>query len=262
MTSIVTAGEARRALRKAANPEKAKFLQKYFRTEKGGYGEGDVFIGLIVPDLRRIAKNARGLPLAETVDLLRSKIHEERSLALEVWTLQYPKANEETREKIVKAYLKERKYINNWDLIDGSAPKIFGKYLMKRDRSILYDLAVSKSLWDRRIAILTTNAFIREGDFADTIRIAKILLHDTHDLIHKAVGWMLREMGHKSEAKLETFLEKHAHEMPRTMLRYSLERLPPPRRAYFMGLKAAREGNSATKKSSTKRSPAKSRKRQ
>jgi 3-methyladenine DNA glycosylase AlkD len=262
MKSIGTAVEARRALRKAASAEKAKFLQKYFRTEKGGYGEGDIFLGLVAADLKRIAKEARGLSLGQTTDLLRSKFHEERSLALEIWTLQYSKADEATREKIVKAYLKDRKYLNNWDLIDGSAPKIFGKHLMGRDRSILYQFAVSKSLWERRISILTTHTFIRAGDFDDTIRIAKILLHDTHDLIHKAVGWMLREMGLRNEAKLEAFLERHAHEMPRTMLRYSLERLPPARRVFFMGRKAAREGISAAKKSSTKRPRVSTRKKQ
>jgi 3-methyladenine DNA glycosylase AlkD len=236
-----TAAQARKALRAFANPAKALKATRFFRTGKGEYGEGDKFIGGTTPEIRGIAREFRDLPLREVVTLLRSSVHEERTLALMILVLQFDRAGRAdrgdsgAREKIYRLYLRERRHVNNWDLVDGSAPYIVGAFLFEsRDRSVLFDLAGARSLWDRRIAIVATWYLIRKGDFADALRISALLRDDTHDLIHKAVGWMLREIGKRDVAVLEKFLEKHAAHMPRTMLRYSLERLTPTRRKYFM----------------------------
>lgn len=212
-------------------------LSRFFKTGPGEYGEGDRFLGLTVPQVRGVAKRYRGMPATALVPLLRSPFHEERLLALVMWVERAKRGSEIEHEKLAKLYLRHRRHINNWDLVDVSAEHVLGHYLRDRDRAILYDLALSRTLWDRRIAIITTFHFIRRGDFGDTLRLSELLLADRHDLMHKAVGWMLREVGKRDVAELQRFLDRHAPVMPRTMLRYSLERLPPKRRAHYMGAK-------------------------
>lgn len=221
-------------LKKAANPKTASFLQGYFKTSPGEYGEGDQFRGIKVPVIRKIVRKARALPMDEVVLLLHSPWHEDRLLALLVWVYQFERADEEGREKIYKTYLDQPVYINNWDLVDLSAPTIMGGYLYDNDRSILYKMARSNNLWDRRKAVMTTSYFIRNNDFEDTLSLAEILLHDSEDLIHKAVGWMLREIGKRDLEVEESFLIKHYKNMPRTMLRYAIEKFPEERRQDYL----------------------------
>jgi 3-methyladenine DNA glycosylase AlkD len=217
-----------------ADPEKAKILSRFFKTGKGQYGEGDVFLGIVVPKQRTVAKKYSGLSLGEIGRLLTSKIHEHRFVALIILVNTYKNADEEDREKIVDFYLKQTRNINNWDLVDLSAPNILGEYLFDKDRTVLFRLARSKNLWERRIAIMSTFAFIRKNDFKDTGRISELLLHDSHDLIHKAVGWMLREVGKRDLKTEEDFLERQYSLMPRTMLRYAIERFGVEKRKKFL----------------------------
>jgi 3-methyladenine DNA glycosylase AlkD len=221
-------------LRTLADFEKAAILQRFFKTGKGQYGEGDIFLGIIVPNTRKIAKQFRDLPLSEIKKLLYSKIHEERLCTLLILVEKYTMVNLEEKEKIFDFYIKHAKQINNWDLVDLSAPKIVGEYLMKKDKKILYDFVVSKNLWEKRIAIIATFTFIKNKKYTDTCKIAEILLNDTHDLIHKAVGWMLREMGKRDMKVEETFLKKHYKKMPRTMLRYAIEKFPEEKRLMYL----------------------------
>ena len=215
------------------------FLQRFFKTGPGEYAAGDLFIGINVPVLRSLAKKYQSLSLGEVLHLLKSRIHEERLLSLLILILKYRAGDLVVKKKIYRAYLAHTAYINNWDLVDLSAGYIVGKYLLKRDRKILLKLAQSKNLWERRIAMIATFAFIYEGEFEWTFKIAKILLHDEHDLIQKAVGWMLREVGKRvSQKELEDFLKENAKTMPRTMLRYAIERLPEPKRQYYLKLRA------------------------
>lgn len=219
-----------------ANKSQAIFLQRFFKTGPGQYAEGDILAGIKVPVQRIIAKQFADLSLDETKKALRSKIHEERLIALFILVDKFKKSGELEREKIIEIYLNNRKHINNWDLVDLSAPKLLGEWLLNKDREILFKLANSKNLWDRRISMLSTFKFIQCGDFVTTLGVAKILLHDEHDLIHKAVGWMLREIGKKDLQSEENFLEVHYQNMPRTMLRYAIEKFPEPRRkAYLQG---------------------------
>jgi len=197
---------------------------RFFKSGKGDYSEHDIFIGVKVPDLRRLAKKYSALDLSDSEKLIQSPINEERQLALYILTNQFKKGDTKIQEKIYEFYLKNLKFINNWNLVDVSAHLILGAYLLNRDKSTLFDLANSENLWKRRISIVATWYFIRNQELDTTIEIAKILLNDNHDLIHKAVGWMLREMGKKDEDKLVIFLEKYAEIMPRTMLRYSIEK--------------------------------------
>ncbi len=234
----MTAEALRRDLRSVADPEKAKILQRFFKTGPGEYAEGDHFLGVIVPKQRRLVRQYRTMPFAEVVKLLRSSIHEERAIALMILVWRYPRSDERERKAIFHLYLRNTRFINNWDLVDGSAEHIVGPQLARGSRKLLDKLARSKLLWERRIAILSTFHYIRQDDFADTLRIARILLHDEHDLIHKAVGWMLREIGNRNRAAEEAFLNRHAPSMPRTMLRYALERFPEPLRQRY--LKAGR----------------------
>lgn len=215
-------------LRLQTNPAKAKLFARYFKTGEGEYGEGDRFMGLTVPQVRAIAKKYKDLPLKEVEKLLHSPIHEYRLTALIILTYQKP-----TRE-IVDLYLRNTKYINNWDLVDLSSHEILGTYLLDKPRTILYKLAKSKNIWERRIAVLATFAFLRTNDFRDSFAIAEILLHDKHDLIHKAVGWMLREVGKRDQLAEEVFLKKHHQAMPRTMLRYAIERFPETKRRSYL----------------------------
>ena len=225
-------------LRKLGTPEKAKSSAWFFKTDPGQYGHGDVFIGVTVPEQRRVVAKYTDLSLREVVVLLKSEIHECRLTGLLILTHQFTRADEREQERIVKVYLRYRAHVNNWDLVDLSAPNILGTYLLTYDRTILYTFARSKKLWERRIAIVATFAFIRAGEYDDTLRIAKLLLADTHDLIHKAVGWMLREVGKRSVSTEEQFLEAHAAYMPRTMLRYAIERFPEPKRKRYLAARS------------------------
>ena len=224
----------KKELKKAANPKKAKHSQRFFKTGKGQYGEGDVFIGLTVPQQRSIAKKYVGLSLPKIQELLKSKIHEYRLVGLIILVEKFKKAEEGEKGNIFNFYLKNTKFINNWDLIDLTAPNIVGNFLLDKKRTLLYDLAESKDLWEKRISILSTFAFIRNNEFEDTLRITKILLKDQHDLIHKACGWMLREVGKRNQKTLEKFLKQHYKTMPRTMLRYSIERFEEGERLRYL----------------------------
>lgn len=221
-------------LKSLGTKERAEASAWFFKTAKGQYGYGDVFFGVNVPHQRRVAKECIDLPMAEIKKLLGSQFHECRLTALFILVGQYKRADNTAKEKIAKFYLANKKHVNNWDLVDSSASYILGNYLLDKDRSVLYKLAVSKNIWDRRIAIITTHTFIAQGDFKDTIAISQLLLDDDHDLIHKALGWTLREMGKKSQPALIDFLDAHATEMPRTALRYSLERLSDKQRKHYM----------------------------
>ena len=225
-------------LRRLASPDDAAFLQRFFKTGPGEYGEGDLFIGIRVPVLRGLAKETDRLPLRGVRTLLHSPIHEERMLALLILVHRFKnrKTSEEERDQIYRLYMDNTAYINNWDLVDLSAPCIVGPYLEKRPRTTLYERAKSALLWDRRIAMISTHYFIRNRDFTDALAIAQLLLNDPHDLMHKAVGWMLREIGKRDQAEEELFLQKHYRVMPRTALRYAIERFPEPLRlAYLRG---------------------------
>ena len=228
----------RKELRDVAIPERAASAQWFFKTGPGEYGEGDKFLGVTVPEQRRIAKQFyKDLALGDALKLLKSSWHEERLTALFVLVLKYKKSDDSDKAKIVNLYLANTKHVNNWDLVDSSAPYILGDWLLARNRKILYSLAKSDQLWERRISIITTLMFIRDNEFADTLNLAEQLLNDKHDLIHKAVGWCLREVGNKAEDLLLDFLDKHATSMPRTALRYSIEKLPEPKRKYYLNLR-------------------------
>src|SRR5690606_25895446 len=216
----------RKRIKEESNPEQAKILQRFFKTGKGEYGEGDIFAGIKVPVQRKIARENRNATIKELYDLLHSPVHEERLIALFILIDKFSKADETHREQIYNFYMKNRKGINNWDLVDLSAPLIAGAFLYDKARTILYEVAESENIWERRIAILSTFYFIRKNDFKDTLAISEILLNDKHDLIHKAVGWMLRETGKRNLKVEESFLKKHYKKMPRTMLRYAIEKFP------------------------------------
>jgi 3-methyladenine DNA glycosylase AlkD len=221
-------------LQSLKNPEKIEIYQRFFKTGKGEYGEGDVFLGITVPTQRNVAKNYYELSLKEIKELLKSNIHEYRFTALVILVHQFKQGDENKRKKIYEFYIKNAKRINNWDLVDTSAPKIVGQYLVDKDKSNLYKLCTSKNLWEKRIAMLATYAFIQNKEFDDIIKLSKIYLNEKHDLMHKAVGWMLREAGKKDEKVLTNFLEKYSKVMPRTMLRYSIERLTKKQKEKYM----------------------------
>ncbi len=221
-------------LQSKRDTKRAELLGHYFKTGRNQYGEGDIFLGITLPVLRGIAKKYNGLTAGQLEELLASKFHEYRLTALFILLARYRKADSPGRKAIAGFYLANRKGINNWDLIDSSAPGILGDYLLNTDRRILYRLVRSTSLWDRRIAVLAAFTFIREHQYDDAVKIAGLLLKDPHDLIHKAVGWMLREVGKKNLALLEDFLEMYAAVMPRTMLRYAIEKMPDNKRRYYL----------------------------
>lgn len=232
--TVRTADQARQRLRERAEPGRVEKQEWFFKAGPGGYGEGDRFHGVRVPDIRSVAAECRDLALRELKKLLASSFHEERLLALLVLAHRYEKGDDTVRRTIFDTYLAGLDRVDNWDLVDASAPRIVGAHLKQRDRGLLYRLAASGVLWERRVAIISTFAFIVEGDFEDALAIAELLLDDDEDLIHKAVGWMLREVGKRDVVSLEAFLERHAARMPRTMLRYAIERLPADRRAAHM----------------------------
>ena len=216
------------------NPEKAKNLSWFFKTGKGQYGEGDIFLGIPVPEQRKVAKRYIDIPLIELQELLSSKIHEHRLTALLILVSKYEKADTSGRNEIFNFYLRNTENINNWDLVDLSAPRIVGEYLYHKDPSILFTLAKSNNVWERRIAVLSTFNFIRYNDFDSALKLAELLVHDEHDLIHKAVGWMLREIGKRNQETEEQFLKKHYMHMPRTMLRYAIEKFDKDTRKSYL----------------------------
>lgn len=221
-------------LRALATQERARSSAWFFKTGPGQYGEGDIFIGVSVPDQRKVAKKYRELPLRDAEHLLNSPIHEERLTALFILVGQFQRGDEAIRQEIFRFYIKKAKLVNNWDLVDSSAP-YFGQYLNDKDRSVLNNLAKSDNLWERRIAIMMTFAFIMDGDESTTFEIADILLHDEHDLIQKAVGWMLREVGKRIDQNIEeAYLITRYKTMPRTMLRYAIERFEPELRHQYL----------------------------
>ena len=226
--------ELRKKIKSLARADIAKTMQWFFKTGKGDYGEGDIFIGLKVPTQRKIAREFKDLTLSDLKELLKSDIHEERLISLFILIDKYEKGNENEKETIFKFYIKHRKGVNNWDLVDISAPKIIGKYLLEKDKSLLINYASSKKLWERRIAILSTYEFIRNGKYETTFNISRKLLEDRHDLIHKAVGWMLREIGKRDLIAEEKFLKFHYKKMPRTMLRYAIEKFPETKRKKYL----------------------------
>ncbi len=233
---ITTTAEIEKELRELGNPSDATHAQRYFKTGKGEYAEGDKFLGVRVPVIRKLVRKYKKVSRPEVVILLKSAWHEERLFALLMLVALFSKADEEDQSAIYEIYLNHTEFINNWDLVDGSAHYIVGAYLENRDKQILDVLARSKNLWERRIAIMATFYFIKNNRFADTLRIAEILLSDKEDLIHKAVGWMLREIGKRDIETEERFLRKHLESLPRTTLRYAIEKFPEEKRkAYLSG---------------------------
>ena len=223
------------------DPVKREYLPKFFKTGKGQYGEGDCFLGVVVPNTRRVAKHHKDAPIEVVEALLQSPWHEHRLCGLLILVERFKKCGEEERKRIYDFYLAHTGRINNWDLVDLSCPAIVGGYLADRDREPLYALARSGELWRQRVAIVSTIAFIRRGEYRDTLRLAEGFLSHPHDLIHKAVGWMLREVGKRDRATLTGFLERFAAGMPRTALRYAIEHYPEPERRRFLGLRAGRD---------------------
>ena len=226
----------KKELKSLKKPDKADSLQRFFKTGKGEYGEGDIFLGLKTAETNGVAEKYKELSFLELKKLLASKIHEERSVAVMILNRQFQKGNFKEKEKIHEFYLKNLSGINNWDLVDTSAYRIIGEYLdlSGKSRKFLYEFAKSDNLWKRRIAIITTYHFIRKREFKDTLKIAEILLNDKEDLIHKAVGWMLREIGNRDLATEERFLKKYYQKMPRTMLRYAIEKFPEKKRKNYL----------------------------
>jgi len=230
----MTAKDIQQRLEALSTPEKKEFLPYFFKTGKGQYGEGDKFIGVVVPDTRKVAKEYKTLPYGELTKLLNSDWHECRLCALLILVERFKKAPEEERKMIVDFYLANTQRINNWDLVDLSAKDIVGEYLVDKDRTVLFKLAESDLLWDQRIAVISTFAFIRRGDLTDIFALSEKLMDHKHDLMHKAVGWMLREAGKKDMLSLNLFLDQHHKIMPRTMLRYAIEKHSPEERAHYM----------------------------
>ena len=221
-------------LRKAGDKKKAKVCARFFKTGKGEYGEGYVFLGITTPKQRAFAKKYTDLEMGNLRKLFLSKIQDHKAVALFILISQYKKADAKDKKKIFDFYLKNIENINSWDLVDSSAPHIVGDYLLDKNRKILYKLATTKNLWKKRVAILTTYRFIRENQFDDALKISEILLNDKHNLIHKAVGWMLREVGNRNQAVEERFLKKHYKKMPRTMLRYAIEKFEEDKRILYL----------------------------
>jgi 3-methyladenine DNA glycosylase AlkD len=229
-----SAGAFSDALHTLANPAKAKLLQSFFKTGPGQYAEGDQFLGVMVPQTRGLVREFKRMTPEEAAKLVRSNWHEERLAGLLLWVQAFEKGDEVTRERGLRLYLANLKFINNWDLVDLSAPQIVGGSLASERDPLLLKLAHSPVLWERRVSVLATFALIRKGNFGPSMDLCRRLMRDPEDLMHKACGWMLREVGKRDRACLTAFLEKHAHEMPRTMLRYAIEHYPEPERQKFL----------------------------
>lgn len=225
-------------LQQLANSQKAKELSRFFKTGKGEYGEGDVFLGITVPQQRKVAKKYKDLSLAEIETLLNSEIHEYRFTALVILCDRFSRGDREIQTETFQFYLDHSDRVNNWDLVDTSAYKIVGAFLYEKECSVLYDLARSQNLWQQRIAMIATYYFIKRDRFVETLELSKILLNHSHDLIHKAVGWMLREVGKRDKTTEKAFLEEYAAKMPRTMLRYAIEKFPPEERKAYLQQKS------------------------
>jgi len=226
--------KAQTALQEYADISYAITLQRFFKTGPGEYGEGDKFLGIRVPATRRVARNYQNLPLSDTLTLLHSTLHEERFLSLIILIQKYQKSSPDEKAEIYGIYLSHTRYINSWDLVDMSAEYIVGAYLRNRSHKPLYKLAQSESLWERRISIIATFHFIKNNEFDETLKVARMLLTNSEDLIHKAVGWMLREVGKRDRNTEESFLKKHYQRMPRTMLRYAIEKFPEDIRQQYL----------------------------
>lgn len=226
--------ELRKKVKALRSPEVSRTMQWFFKTGKGEYGEGDIFAGLKVPTQRKLAREFQDLSLTDIKTLLNSPVHEERLISLFILVDKFEKGDEKEKEIIFSFYLKNRRGINNWDLVDLSAPKIIGKHLLTKGKSLLFKFALSKKIWERRTAVLSTYEFIRNNDFNTTLKIAELLLEDDHDLIHKATGWMLREIGNRDLQAEERFLKIHYKKMPRTMLRYAIEKFPESKRKKYL----------------------------
>jgi len=225
---------AQRDLAALANPADAAFLQRYFKTGPGEYGAGDIFLGIRVPTLRQLARRHAGLPLAAVLRLLKSKYHEDRLLALLLLVRRFERGDAAEQERVFRAYLRHTRHINNWDLVDLSAPNIVGAWTAAHDTAVLDRLVRSPLLWERRIAIVATAALIRQKRYVTTLMLSRRLLADREDLLHKAAGWMLREVGKRNKRALTAFLDRHAAVMPRTMLRYAIERFPEKERQEYL----------------------------
>ena len=230
----VSLKDVKAQMQELSNPKIAEHSLRFFKTGPGEYGEGDLFLGIRVPVTKKVARKFKELPVDEVLKLLKSKYHEERLLALIMLVNRFKKETDKEQKKIYEAYLSHTEYINNWDLVDGSAHQIVGGYLFERDRKPLYQLAKSKSLWERRISMIATYTFIKRDDFEDTLKLSAMLLMDEEDLMHKAVGWMLREVGKKDIEVEEKFLRKHYKKMPRTMLRYAIEKFEERKRQRYL----------------------------
>jgi 3-methyladenine DNA glycosylase AlkD len=226
--------DIRSKLRKLGSKQKARTLQRFFKTGQGEYGEGDIFLGVPVPEIRKLAAKYQVISIVDVLKFLKSPIHEERLFALIILVIKYSIGNDVVKKGIYELYLTNTQHINNWDLVDLSAEKIVGDYLTDKSKERLCHLARSKSLWERRISIMATFHFIKQNNFDETLKIAEILLTDREDLIHKAVGWMLREIGKRDLPTEEKFLNEHSQVMPRTMLRYAIERFPELKRQAYL----------------------------
>lgn len=232
----VTAALVRKSLHALGDEKIAKHSARFFKTGKGEYGEGDRFIGVRVPEIRKQVRVFRDARISVAVSLLKSRWHEERLFAVLLLVDQYGRGTQNDKQAVFDAYLAHREYVNNWDIVDSSAHLIVGPYIESGARELLYELAAADTIWDRRIAMMATYHYIRQGDFADALKVARVLLCDRHDLIHKVVGWMLREIGKRDYDAEEEFLQRYYKKMPRTMLRYAIEKFPETRRkAYLHG---------------------------
>ena len=232
----ITAAAMKASLRALADETIAEHSARFFKSGKGEYGEGDKFLGIRVPTVRQALRQFRGAPEVAVLAMLKSPYHEERLFAVLLLVDEYGRGDQDAKDRICAIYLDHREYVNNWDLVDSSAHKILGPHLQGGQREVLYSLAESSCVWDRRIAMMATYCYIRQDDYRDALNIARVLLHDEHDLIHKVVGWMLREIGKRNRALEERFLQASYKEMSRTTLRYAIEKFPPARRkAYLSG---------------------------
>jgi 3-methyladenine DNA glycosylase AlkD len=235
--TVKTAADALAALQAAADPARAAASARYFKTGPGEYGEGDTFIGVTVPEQRRLARDFRAMPLDQAEILLNNKIHEARGLALMILVLRYERGDEAERQAVFDLYLKNLDRVDNWDLVDGSSAYIVGPHLLGRDRALLEQLVASPVIWRRRVAVLATWHFIRKGELEPTMALCDRLTQDRHDLMHKACGWMLREAMKRDQKAVEDWLIARTPGIPRTTLRYAIERLPPERRAWYLALR-------------------------
>lgn len=226
--------EAFSELKSYSNPAKAEHSKRFFKSGPGEYGEGDKFLGITVPNQRKVARKFKNMELNEVQKLLQNEYHEARLTAVMLLVYKIEKANEHVFEEVVQFYLKNLRYVNNWDIVDSSCHQILGRFLFNKERDLLYELAQSEDIWKKRIAIITCYYFIKRDDFKDALKIAEILLNDDHDLIHKAVGWMLREIGNRNLDAETQFLDQYFKNMPRTMLRYAIEKFDEPLRKHYL----------------------------